>query len=102
MKKFILMFAAAAMAVSANAQTVTESKTTDNVYVGINGGLSTVTRLSSLALSEGYEYEVLDLYFASDVVVFDNLLDNFLNNLLRLLSQLVAQIVDLSIQSVNL
>ena len=42
------MFAAAVMAVSANAQTVTESKTTDNIYVGVNGGLSTVTRLSSL------------------------------------------------------
>lgn len=52
MKKFILMFAAAVMAVSANAQTVTESKTTDNIYVGVNGGLSTVTRLSSLGAGD--------------------------------------------------
>ena len=46
------MFAAAVMAVSANAQTVTESKTTDNIYVGVNGGLSTVTRLSSLGAGD--------------------------------------------------
>ena len=52
MKKFILMFAAAVMAVSANAQTVTESKNTDNIYVGVNGGLSTVTRLSSLGAGD--------------------------------------------------
>ena len=38
MKKLGLLFAAAAMAVSVNAQTVTESKTFDNFYIGINGG----------------------------------------------------------------
>ena len=38
MKKLGLLFAAVAMAVSVNAQTVTESKTFDNFYIGINGG----------------------------------------------------------------
>ena len=37
------MFAAAAMAVSASAQTVTESKTFDNFYIGINGGAQVKT-----------------------------------------------------------
>ncbi|MDD6553542.1 MAG: OmpA family protein [Prevotellaceae bacterium] len=43
MKKLFLMFAAAALAASASAQTVQESKTFDNWYVGINGGLATKT-----------------------------------------------------------
>ena len=41
MKKLLLFFAVAMMAASAQAQTVTESKTMDNFYVGINGGLAT-------------------------------------------------------------
>ena len=41
MKKLFLLFAAALMAVGAQAQTVTESKTFDNFYIGINGGLAT-------------------------------------------------------------
>ena len=47
MKKLVLMFAAAAMAVSASAQTVTESKTFDNWYIGINGGVQTKTTHSA-------------------------------------------------------
>ena len=43
MKKLVLLFAAAAMAVSVNAQTVTESKTFDNFYIGINGGAQVKT-----------------------------------------------------------
>ena len=43
MKKLVLLFAAAAMAVSVSAQTVTESKTFDNFYIGINGGVQTKT-----------------------------------------------------------
>lgn len=43
MKKLVLMLAAATMAVSASAQTVAESKTFDNIYVGINGGVATKT-----------------------------------------------------------
>ena len=43
MKKLVVLFAAALMAVSASAQTVTESKTFDNFYIGINGGLSAKT-----------------------------------------------------------
>ena len=44
MKKLVLFFAAAAMAVSASAQvTVEGSKLTDNIYVGINGGVSVIT-----------------------------------------------------------
>lgn len=41
MKKLFLLFAAALMAAGAQAQTVTESKTFDNFYIGINGGLAT-------------------------------------------------------------
>ncbi len=43
MKKMVLLFAAAAMAVSVSAQTVTESKTFDNFYIGINGGVAAKT-----------------------------------------------------------
>ena len=43
MKKLVLMFAAASMAASVSAQTVAESKTFDNIYVGINGGVATKT-----------------------------------------------------------
>lgn len=41
MKKLVLLFTAAILAASASAQTVEESKTFDNIYVGINGGLAT-------------------------------------------------------------
>lgn len=41
MKKLVLLFAAAVMAVSASAQTVEESKIFDNIYVGVNGGVAT-------------------------------------------------------------
>ena len=44
MKKLVLLFAAAVMAVSASAQvTVEGSKLTDNIYVGVNGGVATMT-----------------------------------------------------------
>ena len=43
MKKLVLLFAASAMAVSVSAQTVTESKTFDNFYIGINGGAQVKT-----------------------------------------------------------
>lgn len=43
MKKITALFAAAVMAVSASAQTVTESKTFDNFYFGINAGVATKT-----------------------------------------------------------
>ena len=41
MKKMILWFLAAAMAVSASAQTVEGSKALDNIYIGVNGGVAT-------------------------------------------------------------
>ena len=41
MKKLVLLFAAALMTAAASAQTVTDSKTFDNVYFGINGGVAT-------------------------------------------------------------
>lgn len=41
MKKLFTLAAAAVLAVSASAQTVQESKTFDNIYVGINGGVAT-------------------------------------------------------------
>lgn len=44
MKKLFTLFAAAALAASASAQTVQESKTTDNWYIGINGGVATATK----------------------------------------------------------
>lgn len=47
MKKLVLMLAAASMAVSVSAQTVTESKTSDNWYIGINGGVATKTTQNS-------------------------------------------------------
>lgn len=43
MKKITTLFAAAMIAASASAQTVTESKTFDNFYIGINGGVATAT-----------------------------------------------------------
>ena len=43
MKKLGLLLTAAAMAASVSAQTVTESKTFDNFYIGINGGAATKT-----------------------------------------------------------
>lgn len=44
MKKLVLLFAAAVMAVSASAQTTVEgSKFTDNWYVGLQGGVATKT-----------------------------------------------------------
>ena len=43
MKKLVLLFAAAIMAVSVSAQTVTGSKTFDNFYIGINGGAQVKT-----------------------------------------------------------
>ena len=43
MKKLVLLFSAAVMAVSVSAQTVTESKTFDNFYIGVNGGVSSKT-----------------------------------------------------------
>ena len=43
MKKLFTLFAVASMAATVSAQTVTESKTFDNFYVGINGGLTTNT-----------------------------------------------------------
>ena len=44
MKKISTLFAAAVMAASASAQTVTESKTFDNMYVGVNTGVSTMAK----------------------------------------------------------
>lgn len=41
MKKLFTLMAAGLLAVSASAQTVTESKTMDNFYIGINGGVAT-------------------------------------------------------------
>ena len=43
MKKFAVLLAAAVIAVTANAQTVQESKASDNIYVGINGGYAVKT-----------------------------------------------------------
>ena len=44
MKKISILFAAAVMAATASAQTVTESKTCDNMYVGVNTGVSTASK----------------------------------------------------------
>lgn len=43
MKKLFTFIAVAFIAVSASAQTVTESKTLDNFYIGINGGVAVKT-----------------------------------------------------------
>lgn len=44
MKKLGLLFVAAAMTLSVSAQTVMESKTMDNFYIGVNGGVATSTK----------------------------------------------------------
>lgn len=44
MKKLFTLVAAAAFAASVSAQTVTESKSTDNWYVGINGGVASAMK----------------------------------------------------------
>lgn len=44
MKKLGLMLAAVTLAASASAQTLTESKTFDNMYIGVNGGVATFTK----------------------------------------------------------
>jgi OOP family OmpA-OmpF porin len=43
MKKLVSLMAAAVIATGASAQTVQYSKTLDNIYVGVNGGLATKT-----------------------------------------------------------
>ena len=43
MKKLFTLMAAALIAAGASAQTVQESKTFDNIYVGVNGGVATKT-----------------------------------------------------------
>ena len=43
MKKLFLVFSAAFLATTVSAQTVVESKTFDNFYIGLNGGLATKT-----------------------------------------------------------
>lgn len=43
MKRLFSLLAAGLVAASMTAQTVTESKTFDNVYIGVNGGLATKT-----------------------------------------------------------
>jgi len=43
MRRLITLFAAVALAASVPAQTVTESKSSDNWYIGINGGVATKT-----------------------------------------------------------
>ena len=48
MKRIFTLCAAAALAVSATAQTVTESKTFDNWYIGVNGGIATGIHPSAL------------------------------------------------------
>ena len=55
MKKIFTLCAAAALAVSATAQTVTESKTFDNWYIGVNGGIATGIHPSALG-SEGHAW----------------------------------------------
>lgn len=47
MKKLSLMLAALSMVASVSAQTVAESKTFDNWYIGINGGVATKTTQNS-------------------------------------------------------
>ena len=54
MKKLGLMLAAATLAASASAQTVTGSKTFDNMYVGVNGGVMTFTDRKSTRLNSSH------------------------------------------------
>ena len=58
MKKIFTLCAAAALAVSASAQTVTESKTFDNWYIGINGGLATGIHPSQLGCGGSWAKDI--------------------------------------------
>ena len=44
MKKLVLFLVGAAMAANLSAQTVEESKTLDNIYIGVNGGVTTALK----------------------------------------------------------
>ena len=68
MKKLVILFAVAMMAVSAQAQTVTESKTFDNFYVGINGLLNKITvgRYHSWVVSQEEFPSCLEITAVSD------------------------------------
>ena len=75
---------------------------TYNLYVlalsyTVEGSLGLLGQ-SGLALSEGYEYQVLYLYFLRSRCFLNHFLDYFL----RLLGQFVAQVVNLSVQTINL
>ena len=65
MKKLGLLFAASIFAASASAQTVAESKTFDNIYIGINGGVATKTTghkwLSDLNSNAGLRHGNMEL-----------------------------------------
>ena len=56
MKKIFTLCAAAALAASASAQTVTESKTFDNWYIGVNGGIATGIHPSQLGAGTGHTW----------------------------------------------
>ena len=43
MKKIVMTLAALAVAATVSAQALTESKSTDNIYIGVNGGVATKT-----------------------------------------------------------
>ena len=45
MKKMIILLAATIAATSVSAQTVAESKTTDNWYIGVNAGLAAANQV---------------------------------------------------------
>ena len=55
MKKLLLMLAVAAFAQTINAQTVLESKNTDNWYIGINGGVTAPSKHYTVLKNVNYD-----------------------------------------------
>ena len=58
MKKIFTLCAAAVIAASATAQTVTESKTFDNWYIGVNGGVATGIHPSQLGCGGSWAKDI--------------------------------------------
>ena len=58
MKKIFTLCAAAALVASATAQTVSESKTFDNWYIGVNGGLATGIHPSQLGCNGSWAKDI--------------------------------------------
>lgn len=91
MKKIFIFSAALLAAASVSAQTVTESKTTDNWYIGVNGGLSAKTTHTSIfknlnptvGLRIGRYFTPVFGFAAEGTAYFDNATDQNTGTVIR-------------------